>query len=885
LTESFHIRCKLTPMTELAQAPTTATAVVTTLRVEHLAEAIGIGEPAPRVSWLVEGAPDGWAQAAYELEARGESVSVSSGESSLVAWPFAPLESREQVDLRVRVTGDDGSVSAWSAPQPVEAGLLRAADWQAHFVTPDLDEDTTRPQPCPQLRHEFDVRGPVTRARLYVTALGVYEAYVNGTVVGDDVLAPGWTSYGHRLCYRTFDVAHLLREGRNAVGAILGDGWYRGRLGFHGGRRNIYGDELALLAQLEIEYADGTGQIVVTDRSWRAGTGPILASDLYDGETHDARLELDGWAEPGFSESALAGVRVVERDLSTLTAPVGAPIRRTQLVAPVDVTTSPSGRTIVDFGQNLVGRLRLTVEGPAGRTITVRHAEVLEDGELCTRPLRDAAATDRYTLRGRGPETWEPRFTLHGFRYVDVEGWPGEVAPDAIWAVVCHSDLERVGWFDCSDPLLNQLHENVVWSMRGNFVSVPTDCPQRDERLGWTGDIQVFAPTACFLYDSAGFLDSWLADLAAEQGEDGRVPNVVPDVLPLLSPGHAHAWHAPTAGWGDAAVLVPWVVYERYGDTALLVRQFDSMRKWVDLVTSVAGDDRLWDSGFQWGDWLDPSAPPDRPHDGLTDTSLVATAYFARTAAVLAAIAGVLDRAADAERYALLAEEVRDAFDRAYGGPNGTLVQESPTGYALALQFGLMREPERRRLAGERLAELVRQNGYHIATGFLGTPLICDALCSVGEFDTAYRLLLQRECPSWLYPATMGATTIWERWDSMLPDGSVNPGGMTSFNHYAFGAIADWLHRTVAGLSPAAPGYRRLEIRPVPGGGLTYASARHRSPFGLAESSWRIEDGRLELRVVVPSGTTAAVTVPGTSEGVDVGPGTHRWSVDWPAGP
>ena len=423
--------------------------------------------------------------------------------------------------MRVRAWDDGGQPTDWSEPATVEAGLLAAGDWQARFVSPDWDEDLSAPQPGPLLRHEFDVRPGVLAARLYVTALGVYEAQVNGTVAGDHVMAPGWTSYGHRLRYQTFDVTHLLHEGRNALGVMLGDGWYRGRLGYGGGRRNIYGDRLALLAQLEIDYADGTTERVVTDQTWRAARGPITGSDIYDGESYDARLERPGWAAPGFDDRDWPAVTCLERDLATLVAPSGPPVRRTETVRPVEISTSPTGRTLVDFGQNLVGRLRINVQGPSGQTITLRHAEVLEGGELCTRTLRSALATDCYTLRGGGPETWEPRFTFHGFRYAEVEGWPGTLTAGDIWAVVCHSDLERTGWFECSDPLLNRLHENVVWSMRGNFLDVPTDCPQRDERLGWTGDIQVFSPTACFLYDF-GRLPHLLVGRPGARTEDRR---------------------------------------------------------------------------------------------------------------------------------------------------------------------------------------------------------------------------------------------------------------------------------------------------------------------------------------------------------------------------
>jgi len=427
----------------------------------------------------------------------------------------------------------------------------------------------------------------------------------------------------------------MLRVGRNVVGAILGDGWYRGRLGFGGGRRNIYGNRLALLAQLEVVYEDGTTEVVTTDENWRVTTGPLLASDLYDGETYDARLELDGWSEPGYNDQGWERVCVLPKDLPLLEAPLGSPVRRVEFLSPVRIFTSPSGRVIVDFGQNLVGRIRLKVQGPRGHTVTLRHAEVLENGELCTRTLRTAKATDVYILRGDKEEVWEPRFTFHGFRYVEVNSWPQDLQPEDLQAVVCHSDLERTGWFECSNSLVNRFHENVVWSMRGNFLSIPTDCPQRDERLGWTGDIQLFAPTAAFLYDVCGFLLSWLWDLAQEQKDlEGVIPLVVPNVLkaPPLA----------VAAWGDAAVIVPWVLYEYYGDREILARQFESMRWWVDAVAEVAKEGRLWNQGFQFGDWLDPSAPPEKPHEARTDPYLIATAYFVYSTEIVARAAQVL---------------------------------------------------------------------------------------------------------------------------------------------------------------------------------------------------------------------------------------------------
>ncbi|MFB4279703.1 family 78 glycoside hydrolase catalytic domain [Nonomuraea sp. MTCD27] len=848
---------------------------VSTPTFEHHREPLGIGEPAPRLSWTVTADTPGWRQQAYEIELGDGTTTgrVDSAESVLVPWPGAPLGSRERRGARVRVHGADGSVSDWSPWSYVEAGLLDPADWQAAAAAPPLELLGVPDGPALLLRRDFSARAAVERARLYVTAHGLYEIELNGRVVGDDVLAPGWSSYAHRLRYRTHDVTELLREGGNTLGATLADGWYRGRIGFLGGKTDLYGDRTALIAQLEITYADGSTDVVTTDGDgWRCAPGPVTATSLYDGERHDARLLPSGWSEPGFDDSSWLPADALPHDAARLVAPTGPPVRRTRTLSPVEVLTGPDGETILDFGQNIAGRLRIRVQGPAGHTITLRHAEVLENGALAIRPLRQAAALDTYTLRGDAePEEWEPRFTTHGFRYAQIDGWPGELDPASdVVAVVCHTDMRPIGDFECSDPLLNRLHDNVRWSMRGNYVDLPTDCPQRDERLGWTGDIQVFAPAAAFLYDCAGPLTSWLADLAAEQAEVGTVPHYVPWV-PLAFDV------SPTAAWGDAAVLVPWVLYQRTGDLGLLRTQYASMTAWVDQVTSLTGADHLWDEGFQFGDWLDPAAPPDNPGKARTDHALVATAYHAWTARVVADTAALLGHSGDATRYAELASEVRAAFRREFVTPSGRLACDTQTAYALALCLDLLDGPGQRERAGRRLVELVAADDHRIGTGFVGTPLICDALCSVGAYDTAYQLLTQRNCPSWLYPVTMGATTIWERWDSMLPDGTVNPGEMTSFNHYALGAVADFLHRTVAGLAPDEPGYRRLRIAPRPGGGLTHASARLDTPYGPAAVSWNTDGTTLTVTATVPPGTSALVDLP-QAEPREVGAGTHEFT-------
>ncbi|WP_033338813.1 alpha-L-rhamnosidase [Catenuloplanes japonicus] len=822
----------------------------------HTGPVLGLGTATPRLSWQLP--EDQELQRGYEVrvtrDGRAETFPVESGAQILVPWPATPLRSRERAEVSVRTTDGD-TWSDWSPPATAETGLLAPEDWSARFVSPRTGLD----DPSPVLSATVAL-GDVRSARLYITAEGLYAAAINGVRVGDQQLTPGWTAYQHRLRYQTFDVTDLLLSGTNRIDVQLGNGWWRGHLGFRN-ERALYGDRLALLAQLEVTHADGTVLTVGTDASWTARTGTIVTDDLYDGQRTDLTRT------PG----AVVAVDLVDRDPGRLCAPDGPPVRITETVAAQRVWRAESGATLVDFGQNLVGWVRLTVRGHRpGHEIRIRHAEVLEHGELGVRPLRTAKATDAWVLAGPDETVLEPSLTFHGFRYAEVTGIENLAAED-LQAVVVGSDLRRTGWFGSSHTLLNRFHDNVVWGMRGNFLDVPTDCPQRNERLGWTGDIQVFAPTASFLFDSAGFLTSWLADLAAEQQKDGSVPFVVPDAL--RNPGPA------AAAWGDAAVIVPWTLYQRTGDLGLLKRQLPSMRGWVDRIAALAGEKRLWTGGFQFGDWLDPSAPPDDPAAAKADPDVVATAHLARSAELTAQSLALTGDDEASFRYAELARRVRDAFAAEYTTASGRVLSDAPTVYALALQWALLPGDEQRGRAGRRLADLVRTAGFRIDTGFVGTPLMADALTDAGHPELAYRLLLQTGCPSWLYPVTMGATTVWERWDSMLPDGSINPGEMTSFNHYALGAVADWLHRTVAGLAPAAPGYRELLIRPIPSAELDHAWARHDTPYGEAYAGWERDGGLLTLRITVPAGTTATVHVPGAARPLTAGPGRHEWTV------
>jgi alpha-L-rhamnosidase len=846
------------------------------LKVEH-GIAFGVATATPRLSWQVQHAADGWVQQSYELALNDgsgwRSIEEKSPESVLVPWPFAPLTSRERVRVKARATGEDGSSTQWSEPIAVEAALLVPDDWVARMVAPDWPEDLEGEQPPALLRKEFAVGEGLAYARLYITGHGLYNAHVSGHRVGDELFAPGWSAYRSRLRYQAHDVTELLPAGANAVGITLADGWYRGYLMPTITRRNWYGSRVAVLAQLELTYQDGRREVVASDESWRSGQGPLRSADIYRGETYDARLEpsVAGWQQAGYDDSAWSGCLLVERDLASVVRQDSPPVRRTQTVQPVSVGTSPSGTTIVDFGQNLVGHLRLQgLTADAGAEVVLRHAEILQDGELCTEPLRAATATDTLIANGR-PQTWEPEFTFHGFRYAEIRGV--EVGEENVTAEVVHSDMRRTGWFSCSDPLINRLHDNAVWSMRGNFLDVPTDCPQRDERLGWTGDLQVFAPTASFLYDSHGLLVSWLADLAADQDASGGVPYVVPNPIGRLYNG------GTAAAWSDAAVIVPWVLYQRRGDRDVLARQWPSMIAFTDCLVREHGPD-LNPELYQFGDWVDPRAPGDAPGDGPTDKMLVAAAYLVYALDIMTATAELLGASDEEARYRGAAQHYRGLWQARFVQSDGRLSSDTETAYSLAICFGLLASDAERAQAGARLAELLAAGGYRIATGFVGTPLVCDALTATGQLASAYRLLMQTEPPSFLYPVTQGATTVWERWDSLMPDGRVNPSEMTSFNHYALGAVVDWLHRCVGGLAPLAPGYREVLVRPLPGGGLTSAQTRHTSPYGEIAVRWDVDpsDG-FQCEVVVPAGASALVVLPVRDwEPQRIGHGRHVFS-------
>lgn len=852
---------------------------ITHLRCETKENPLGIDALRPRLSWQLHSDGRNAMQSAYQIQVAGSTQQLAADD---LLWDSGRMASDQSVHIpyegpqptsgqrfvwRVRVWDGGADPSAWSAPAYWEMGLLSSDDWQAQWITPTWAEEKSDSPPAPYLRTEFATADGLVSARLYITALGLYEARLNGQRVGDQLFTPGWTSYDHRLQVQSYDVTARIQPGANALGVILGDGWYRGYLGF-GDKRNVYGDTLGLLCQLHLVYADGSSQIVTSGDGWQASTGPILASDLYNGERYDARLEMTGWDRVGFDQTGWSPVRPLERPTATLIAPAGPPVKAIEEIRPIQILTTPQGETVADFGQNMVGWVRLTVSGPAGTTVTLRHFEVLDkEGNVYTENLRAAKQTVTYTLSGDGVEVYTPRFTFQGFQYVAVDGYPGELTPDSLTGVVIHSAMQPTGHFECSHPLLNQLQHNILWGQKGNFLDVPTDCPQRDERLGWTGDAQVFMRTAAFNMDVAAFFTKWLGDLAADQDPNGSVPFVVPEVLRRTAPPEMQAGGFSAYGssaWGDAATICPWTLYLCYGDTRILEAQYASMAGWVQYMADQAGENYIWDKGFHFGDWLAMESQWKLIPFHVTSREMIATAYFAHSTNLLRQAAQVLGREADVQKYGDLHAHIKAAFQKEFVTPAGRIDGDTQTAYALALMFDLLPE-ELRAGAAQRLAEDIRKKRTHIASGFVGTSYLCHVLSRFGQLDVAYDLLLQEDFPSWLYPVKQGATTIWERWDGLKPDGSFQDAGMNSFNHYAYGAIGDWMVRVVAGLDTdsAGPGYKQLLVQPQPGGGLTHAQASLETFYGLAKSGWEKDEAGITYSVTVAPNTQATVHLPG----------------------
>ena len=845
---------------------------VGSLTCEHKKDPIGIGLDQPRFSWKINGTSRNILQSAYSIEVASDgrfskstmvwqTGMVKSDRSVLLVYSGQPLKSGQKYFWRVKIWDNNGKESKWSETGTFETGLFSPEEWKAKWI--ELERDTSRYSPAPHFRKEFNLNKQVASARIYVTSHGYYELNLNGKRVGNEVFTPGWTSYGKRLQYQVYDVTGQVVKGDNAIGAVLGDGWYRGTLAW-GNNWAVYGRRLGLLLQLRVTYTDGSESLVVTDETWKGNNdGAIRMNDIYNGEVYDARKKLTGWNMPGFDERNWTAVRIGNYSLSNLIASEGSPIRKIEELTPKKIFRTPEGSLIVDMGQNMVGWIRLRVTGERGREIILRHAEVMDKyGEFYTTNLRGAKCQVNYTLAGTGEEVYEPRFTFMGFRYVEVTGFPGELRPENITGVVVHSDMAPTGTFECSNPLINQLQHNIKWGMKGNFVDVPTDCPQRDERLGWTGDAQVFCRTASFNMDVASFFTKWMKDIAADQKPGGEVPDVIPDIL---NPQNATT-AAPSAAWGDVAVITPWTMYLVYGDKGILENQYPSMKAWVEYIRKKAGETYIWRGGSKYGDWL-YYHPPVNNHtepDGHTDRDFIATAFFAYSTRLLSMAAKELGKSDDEKLYSDLYNKIKEVFIHEYVTPAGRVGTNSQTSYVLALFFDLM--PQQLRPQAVRfLVDDIRSRRNHLSTGFVGTPYLCHVLSAEGYTDVAYDLLLQETYPSWLYPVKMGATTIWERWDGQKTDSTFQDAGMNSFNHYAYGAIGDWMYRVSAGIEILAPGYRQILIQPHPVRRLDYARAVFESPYGTIASGWERKEGRIIVTVKIPCNTSATIMLPAAS--------------------
>ncbi|MFD1768822.1 family 78 glycoside hydrolase catalytic domain [Sphingobacterium suaedae] len=850
------------------------------LQVEHQQNPMTVETAKPRLSWKLDTEIANTVQTSYEIRVGEDKeqlqankcilwkIRTESDQSILIPYAGPALKPNTRYYWQVRVTDNHHNTSAWSSPQFWQTGI-KAEGWQAKWVTVPTPDTIAA---SPMFRKTYGINKEVKHATAYISARGLYEFFINGQRIGDDFLTPGWTSYHKRMQYQSVDVTEHLQRGNNTLAAILGDGWYKGRIGFTN-QRAFYGDTRALLAQVHITYTDGSQQVLGTDGTWSTAYGPILASDIYDGEIYDARKEKENWLFPTYAEDRdWKPVNVVDYGYTNLVGTQSPGVKKQERFPAKEIKRTPKGELVVDFGQNLVGWVEIRANGPSGTKITISHAEVLDKaGNFYTTNLRSAKQQNTYILNGAKDQVFAPHFSFQGFRFIRLEGYSTEPNLADITAVALYSDMQKTGTFETSHPLLNQLQHNITWGQKGNFLDVPTDCPQRDERLGWTGDAQAFFNTAAFNMDVRAFFTKWMQDVKADQLPDGSIPFVVPNVLGPKDAG--------SAGWADVATIIPWGMYWSYGDTGILRDQYPSMKAWVDFIKSKSPKN-LWNTGFHFGDWL--FYRPDDDNDGraaVTDKYLIAQCFYAHSTQLLIQAARVLGYTADEQQYTRLLHDIKNAFQHEYMTATGRLVSSTQTAYVLALQFDMLPENLRQQ-AAERLVDNIRTYGNHLTTGFLGTPYLCHVLTRFGYTDVAYDLLLQETYPSWLYPVKMGATTIWERWDGTKPDGSFQTPSMNSYNHYAYGAIGDWMYKHMAGIQAAEASYKKIRIAPKPGPGITSTASTLETPYGEVSSSWRVEGGQFSLSVRVPPNTTATIHLPEnveqTVKEISVGSGSHQ---------
>lgn len=848
---------------------------VASLRCEYLENPLGIDTPKPRLSWVLESADRGQAQKAYRVLVASsaeklaadtgdlwDSGKIDSDQSIQVVYGGAEIASGAPAFWKVKAWDRNGKESPWSEPASWSMGL-RSADWQAQWIGPDTDSKPAVMPPAPFFRKSFTVDKPVRRATLYLSARGLVEPSLNGERIGKDMFAPEWTDYTKRIQYRTYDVTSQVKPGENTLGVILGDGWYSGYIGWRK-ERGHYGLRNSLLARLEMEGEDGAKTALVSDGTWKFAEGPILSSDFMMGETYDARKEMPGWNAPGFDDASWKAAAVIDPPAAPLVAQPSEPVQVPEEVAAKEVTEPKPGVYIFNLGQNIAGWARIKVSGPAGTKLVLRFAERLNpDGTMYVTNLRAAKCTDTYILKGGGEEIWEPRFTFHGFQYVEMVGLPAKPGLDAVTGRVAYSCSPVTGSFECSNPMVNQLYSNICWGQRGNFISIPTDCPQRDERLGWMGDAQIFIRTATYNRDVAAFFTKWMQDVEDAQSAEGAYADTSPKLKDLPQ-------FEAVAGWGDAGVVVPWTIWRAYADTRIIEKHWDSMERWMNMLLKDNPDlirrNRL---NNNYGDWL--STVPDAEWaQSSTRKVLLATGYWAYDAKLMSEMAKALGRTEDYAKYDALFQKIRAAYQKEFVQPDGRIGGESQTVYVLSLYFDLLPEDMRAK-AAEYLVEDIKKNGNHLTTGFIGVRHLCPVLTQMGYPEMAYTLLNNDTYPSWGYSIKHGATTIWERWDGWTAEKGFQDPGMNSFNHYSLGSVGEWLFESVGGidLDPEVPAYKKSVIRPVIGGGFTHAKAEYRSIYGKIASGWKLDGDKLALDVTIPANTTSTVYVP-AAEGSEV---------------
>ena len=841
---------------------------ISDLKVNYLADPTGIKNPF-YLSWTIESDKRNVVQDTYQIKVRKAEV------ESVNAYDSGIVESNQSVQVPVnmelgsivryivcvRITAA-GETSEWKEVSFVSA-LQNLQEWRGKFISAETEEDKDKSYGT-LLRQEFIIKAPVREAWLVSSAHGIYHAFLNGKKIGKDEMSPGWTSYNKRLLYQTYEVTELLTEGTNALGIMLGAGWYKGLMGYKL-TRNHYGIQTAFGGQLLIRYEDGSEEWIVSDENWKGSKGPVLFSEIYDGEIYDAGEEQSGWDQSGFDDSSWDYVDVVEQETGNLYPQNGSPVRVMERIGAASLITTPEGDKILDFGQNLTGWCEFSVENTkAGDVVELQFFETLDaEGNVYTDNLRSAKETIQYICKGDQKETYRPWFTFQGFRYAKVIAYPGEISLKNFTACVVYSDMEQTGSFRCSNPLLNQLWHNILWGMKGNFLDIPTDCPQRDERLGWTGDAQVFGRTASFLMNTNAFYSKWLSDVSADQTKDGAVPHVVPDIL---TGNTSNDWFlekevpAGASGWADAAVILPWVMYLTYGDKAILERQIDSILAWIRFMKEHS-EGCLFKFGSQFGDWLALDAE-EGSYQGATPTEYTSSVYYYYSTELVTKILHILGREKEAKYYEKLSQELKEDFQYRYFDENGVLKIQTQTAHVLALVFGLVPEESRKRSLDD-LKALLEREAWHLTTGFLGTPQLLFALSENGCLDGAYELLLKEDFPSWLYQVKAGATTIWEHWDGMKPDGTMWSPDMNSFNHYAYGVVGEWLYRTVAGLEfdEKYPGYEHFHIMPRIGGNLTNAEMIYKSVRGHIVIRWKREGRKVILEAEIPANSSADIVL------------------------